>query len=83
MSEAVVKIDEKGRIMIPKKIRETAKIKTGTYLSIKTKDKTIIIEPSESVAEKYCGIIKVTKWPEELDEFIVEATGKWWKSHIT
>jgi len=83
MSETTVKIDEKGRIIIPKSIRETANLKKGNYASIKIKDKTIIIQPAESIADKYCGIFKITKWPEDLDEFIMEATRKWWKTHAT
>jgi AbrB family looped-hinge helix DNA binding protein len=83
MSETTVKIDDKGRVMIPKKIRKTAKVKAGTYVNIKAKDTTIIIEPAESIAEKYCGIFQITKWPEDLDEFIVEATRKWWTNHTT
>jgi hypothetical protein len=45
-------------------------------MSKKTKDTTLIIEPAESIAEKYCGIFKVEKWPENLDEFSAEATKK-------
>ena len=83
MSEATVKIDEKGRVMIPKNIRKAAKIKAGTYVNIKTSKTTIIIEPAESIAEKYCGLFPITQWPEDLDEFIMEATRKWWTNHAT
>lgn len=83
MNEAVIKVDEKGRIVIPKNIRETAKLKEGCYVTIKAKDKAIMIEPAESITEKYCGIFKVSKWPEDLDEFVVEATKKWWTSRTT
>ncbi len=83
MSEVTVRLDEKGRIMIPKTIRKAAKVKPGTYVSIKAKDSAIIIEPAESVAEKYAGIFQVAKWPEDLDEFVVEATRKWWINHAS
>lgn len=83
MSETTAKIDEKGRVMIPKNIRRAAKLKAGTYVSIKAKDATIIIEPAESIAEKYCGIFQVTDWPEDLDEFVMEANKKWWTNHAT
>jgi AbrB family looped-hinge helix DNA binding protein len=83
MSETTVKIDAKGRIMIPKNIRKAAKVKAGSYVNIKAKDTTIIIEPAESIAEKYGGIFQITKWPEDLDEFMVEATRKWWTNHAT
>jgi AbrB family looped-hinge helix DNA binding protein len=78
MVETTVKMDAKGRVTIPKNIRKAAKLKPGTYVNIKAKDKTVIIEPAESVAEKYCGIFKITKWPEDLDGFVVEAARKWW-----
>jgi AbrB family looped-hinge helix DNA binding protein len=81
MSETTAKIDEKGRVMIPKNIRKATKIKAGTYVNIKATDTTIIIEPAESVAEKYSGFFQITKWPEDLDEFMVEATRKWWANH--
>jgi AbrB family looped-hinge helix DNA binding protein len=81
--ETTAKIDEKGRIMIPKNIRKATNIKTGTCVNIKAKDSTIIIEPTESIAEKYAGSFKITKWPEDLDEFTVEATRKWWANHTS
>ena len=83
MSETTVKVDEKGRVMIPKGIRKAAKLKAGTYVNIKARGAVVIIEPAESVAEKYCGIFQIAKWPEDLDEFMVEATRKWWTSHGT
>ena len=83
MEETVTKIDEKGRIIIPRKIRKKAKLKPGTYLAIKSKDNLIILEPSESIAEKYFGIFQISRWPENLDEFITEATRKWWAQHST
>lgn len=81
--ETTVKIDEKGRIMLPERIRRATKLAKGTYVTIKAKNKTITIEPAESAAEKYCGIFEVANWPEDLDEFTVEATRKWWKTHAT
>ncbi len=83
MSETTAKIDEKGRVMIPKNIRKAAKIKAGTYVNIKATDTTIIIKPAESISEKYRGLFQITKWPEDLDEFMVEETRKWWTNHAT
>jgi AbrB family looped-hinge helix DNA binding protein len=83
MIETTAKIDEKGRVMIPKNIRNAAKIKAGTHVNIKATDTTIIIEPAESIAEKYGGFFEITNWPEDLDEFMVEATRKWWTNHAT
>jgi len=83
MSSTTVKVDEKGRIIIPKDIRETVNLKEGSYVTLKAKGKTIIMEPLEPVADKYFGAFKVTKWPEDMDEFIVEAIKKWWTTQPT
>jgi AbrB family looped-hinge helix DNA binding protein len=81
MSETTTKIDEKGRVTIPKNFRKAAKLKAGTNVSIKVKDQTIVIEIAQSIAEKYCGIFQITDWPEDLDEFALEANRKWWTNH--
>ena len=78
MALAITKIDEKGRMTIPKANRKKAGIKPGTCVSVKSKDHSIIIGPSESIAEKYAGTFQISKWPEDLDEFMTEATKKWW-----
>ena len=83
MSETTAKIDEKGRIMIPKNIRKAAKIEAGTYVNIKATGTAIVIKHAESIAEKYGGLFQITNWPEDLDEFIVEATRKWWTNHAS
>jgi len=83
MSEATIKVDEKGRVIIPKRIRETASLKEGSYVSIKTKGKTIIMEAVTPVADKYYGAFKITKWPEDMDEFIVEVMQKRWTDRAT
>jgi AbrB family looped-hinge helix DNA binding protein len=78
MSETTAKLDEKGRVRIPKRIREAAKLKEGSYVNIKARGKTIIIEMAEPVADKYYGAFKVDKWPEDMDEFSREVMQKWW-----
>jgi AbrB family looped-hinge helix DNA binding protein len=83
MNNTTAKIDEKGRIIIPKIIRETAQLKEGSYVTIKAKGKTIIMEPLEPVADKYYGAFKIAKWPENMDEFIVEVIKKWWTTQAT
>jgi len=83
MTETTVKVDKKGRVIIPKNIRKTAKLKEGSYVNIKTKGKSIIIDPAEPVADKYYGAFKITQWPEDIDEFTVEVMQKWWISHAT
>lgn len=83
MTETTVKLDEKGRIMIPKNIRKTAKLKEGSYINIKAKGKTIILEAAEPVADKYYGTFKITKWPKDMDEFVEEVMQKWWTNRAT
>lgn len=70
------KIDKKGRIIIPKKMRKKLSLKD--YVTIKSEEKCIIIEPAEPVADKFFGTIKVDHWPEDLDEFSSEAIKRWW-----
>ena len=78
-----VKVDEKGRVVIPKSLREKAKVKEGSYVRIKADDKGIIIEPLEPIADKYFGAFKITRWPEDLDEFVVKVMRKWWNQKAT
>jgi AbrB family looped-hinge helix DNA binding protein len=67
-----VRVDSKGRIIIPKYIRKKAKIKEGGYVKIRIEGDTIVIEPIQSIADKYYGIIKIEKWSDDLDEFAAE-----------
>lgn len=78
-----VKVDEKGRIIIPKSMREKAGVKEGSYVKIRVYEKGIIIEPIEPIADKYFGAFKITKWPEDLDEFVIEVMRKWWSQKAT
>ena len=83
VSETTAKLDDKGRVRIPKQIREAAKLKEGSRVNIKAKGKTIIIEPAEPVADKYYGAFKVDRWPEDMDEFIGQVMQKWWNHKDT
>jgi AbrB family looped-hinge helix DNA binding protein len=83
MKLETVKVDEKGRVIIPKSLREKAKVKERGYVKMKAEGKTIIIEPVESIADKYYGAFKIEKWPEDLDEFIVKVMRKWWTPKAT
>ena len=78
-----VKVDEKGRVLIPKHLRKKAKVKKESYVRIKADDKGIIIEPLEPIADKYFGAFKITRWPEDLDEFVVKVMRKWWNQKAT
>ncbi|MEM2511314.1 MAG: AbrB/MazE/SpoVT family DNA-binding domain-containing protein [Candidatus Methanomethylicia archaeon] len=79
----IVKVDEKGRIIIPKTIRDKVGVKEGGYVKIKIDEKGIIIEPLEPIADKYYGAFKITEWPEDLDEFLTEVMRKWWTRKST
>ncbi|MGC8998205.1 MAG: AbrB/MazE/SpoVT family DNA-binding domain-containing protein [Candidatus Bathyarchaeia archaeon] len=78
-----VKVDEKGRVAIPKRLREKANVKEGGYVRIRADEKGIIIEPLEPIADKYFGVFMIAKWPENLDEFVVEVMRKWWTRKAT
>jgi len=73
-----VKVDGKGRVLIPKALRTKAEIDEGSYVKVEADEKRIVIEPLEPVAEKYYGVFKVDSWPDDLDEFITEASRKEW-----
>jgi len=76
--KVIIKVDEKGRILIPKNIRENVGIKEKSYVRITIEGRKIVVEPLESVADKYYGAFKIDRWPEDLDHFLVEAVKKWW-----
>lgn len=80
-----VKMDDKGRIIIPRRIRKAAQLKEGSYLNIRSKGKTVILEAAEPVADKYFGIVKVIRWPRnlDLDQYPVEVEKKWRKQNVT
>jgi AbrB family looped-hinge helix DNA binding protein len=83
MGSTTVKVDEKGRVIIPKSIREIVNLKEGSCVTIKAEGKTIILEPVEPVADKFFGAFKVTKWPENIDDFTAEVLQKWWTTQAT
>ena len=74
----IVKVDEKGRVVIPKSIREKVRWKEGEYVNVKVEGKTIVMEPLKSVADKYFGAFRISRWPEDLDEFMVGVARRWW-----
>ncbi|MEM3019177.1 MAG: AbrB/MazE/SpoVT family DNA-binding domain-containing protein [Candidatus Bathyarchaeia archaeon] len=78
-----VKVDEKGRVIIPKRIREKAKLKEGSYVKIKADEGSIIIEPLGPIADKYFGAFKIVRWPEDLDEFVLKVMREWWTQKAT
>jgi len=79
----VVRIDEKGRVLIPKRVREEAKVGPGDLVAIHLEEGRICLQPLKSVADELYGAYKVEKWPEDLDEFLVEAVRQWWRGRGT
>ncbi|MGQ4914425.1 MAG: AbrB/MazE/SpoVT family DNA-binding domain-containing protein [Candidatus Asgardarchaeia archaeon] len=73
----IAKVDKKGRVLLQKEIREKLGIKEGSNVKIKVEGRRIVLEPIESIADKYFGIFKIDKWPDDLDDFIVKAIKKW------
>jgi len=79
----IVKVDQKGRVVIPKSIRKKVKLKEGNYVNVRVKGRTIVLEPLESIADKYFGAFKVSRWPKDLDEFLVGIARRWWMAQDT
>ena len=81
------KVDKKGRVHLKKRIREEVGIKPNSLVKIKVDRKKVIIEPIESstenIVERYYGIIKVEKCPEDLEDFMVGVVRKWAKAKDT
>ena len=79
----VVRIDDRGRLLIPKRVREEVGVRPGGLVAVYLEEGRICIEPLGSVADRYYGAYRVEKWPEDLDEFLVEALRTWWREQGT
>jgi bifunctional DNA-binding transcriptional regulator/antitoxin component of YhaV-PrlF toxin-antitoxin module len=58
-----VRVDGEGRVTIPRRLRAGAGVRAGGYVRVRGVGRAIVIEPVESVADKYYGAFKVEKWP--------------------
>jgi AbrB family looped-hinge helix DNA binding protein len=83
MTLEIVKVDSKGRVVIPKALREKAEIREGGYVKVRVEGRAIVIEPAESIADKYRGVFKVKEWPEDLDKFSAQVMREWWTQKAT
>jgi len=75
----LVKVGKKGRIVIPKEVRDALNIKEGSFVRIYVEGGRAVIEPVEDAVEKFKGSVSVEKWPEDLDEFVLEVLKNWLK----
>jgi hypothetical protein len=64
-----VRVDGEGRVTT-RRLRAGAGVRAGGYVRVRGVGRAIVIEPVESVADKYYGAFKVEKWPEDLDDFM-------------
>jgi hypothetical protein len=58
-----LRVDGEGRVT-------TRRLRAGGYVRVRGVGRAIVIEPVESVADKYYGAFKVEKWPKDLDDFM-------------
>ena len=63
-----VRVDGEGRVT--RRLRAGSGVRAGGYVRFRGVGRAIVIEPVESVADKYYGAFKVEKWPEDLDDFM-------------
>jgi AbrB family looped-hinge helix DNA binding protein len=66
----VRRVDIKGRILIPKTLREKTRITEGTHVKMETDGKRIIIQPIISAATRHYGRFKVESVPDDLEEYL-------------
>ena len=79
----IARVDEKGRLVIPKSLRDKAEVKKRSFVKVRMEGKALIVEPIGPIADKYYGAYKIDKWPEDLDEFVNEELRKWWTQRST
>ena len=78
----IIRVDNKGRLLIPKALREKAEITEGSYVKIESMGNRLILEPTESTAQKYHGIFKTGNLPQDLDQYVEGGILKrWLKKH--
>jgi len=68
--EFILKIDDRGRITIPKEVRELLKSKR---LKLKIEDGKIILEPVVLDVNEYYGIFRKDIGNEDIDEILNKA----------
>ncbi len=79
----IVKLDEKGRVVIPKEVRERVGLEEGGQIVLEDENERVILKPLKPVSDRFYGVFKVERWPEDLDEYASEALKDWWKMKHT
>jgi bifunctional DNA-binding transcriptional regulator/antitoxin component of YhaV-PrlF toxin-antitoxin module len=54
-----VRVDGEGRVTIPRRLRAGSGVKPRSHVRVSGVGRAIVIEPVESVADKYYGAFKV------------------------
>mgnify|MGYP001772972961 CR=1 FL=1 len=75
----LTRVDSKGRVLIPKSLREAVGLREGEWVELEVEDGAVKIRPVKSVGDAYFGVFKVEHWPEDLDTFLVEAVRRAWR----
>ncbi len=79
----IVEMDKKGRVLIPKKIRDKLNLREGTKFRLRIEDEKIILVKEESTAERYAGKYKAKiPIPKDLDDFLNMVIQNWWKENM-
>ncbi|OYT59146.1 MAG: AbrB family transcriptional regulator, partial [Desulfurococcales archaeon ex4484_217_1] len=61
--EFIVRVDSKGRVLIPKGLREAVGVKEGGLVRVYVEGGRVVVEPLGSVADRFFGCFKVERWP--------------------
>lgn len=84
-----IKLTSKGQLTLPKEIRDSLKLKTGNYLNVEIKDKSIILKPvieadnsrrlleySEIISNGSIGLQKVREETKDLSLYMSDRIRK-------
>jgi len=74
--EAVVALDDRGRVTIPKEFREALGIRKRVRMRVE--GGRLVIEPADPVSRRFYGAFRA-EVPEDLDGLVVEAMASWWR----
>ena len=78
----VRRVDSKGRILIPKTLREKTGVVEGSYVKMEADGNRIIIQPIISAATKHYGRFKVETVPDDLEGYTEgEILRRWLNKH--